>query len=117
MRKVMFPALAALALLAGCETENFDPQGGGLPPRYIFIEDTVTLNPIQVNLVTGGAVQFVNKTDLQHTLVSVDSLFRIAVLPRMSVLYRPDTVPASTITVNYYCEEHPGKQGVITIAP
>ncbi len=107
------------AALIACEKKTeFNPQGNGLPAKYVFIIDSLILTPTNVHLVTGGAVQFVNQTDIKHTLVSDDpTFFSIELLPRMSVLYRPDTIPATTINIPYHCMEHPETQGLITVSP
>lgn len=110
--------ICAVAFLAGCGKDESNNIGGGnLPAKYIFVEDSI-FNPIEVNLVNGGAVQFVNRTAITHTLTSDDSsTFHIVLPPLMSVYYRPDTIITSTISLPYHCVEHPVKQGLITIEP
>lgn len=118
MKRLLFVGILAMGFMAGCSKDDSNNIGGGnLPAKYIFVEDSA-LSPLQVNLVNGGAVQFVNRTAITHTLMSDDSTtFNIVLPPLMSVYYRPDTVISSTINLPYHCVEHPVKQGLITIQP
>ena len=118
MKRLLLCAMLAGTFMAGCgKDENENIGGGQLPAKYIFLEDS-TLTPMQVNLVNGGAVQFVNRTAIAHTLMSDDSTtFRIVLPPLMSVYYRPDTLSSTTINLPYHCVEHPFTQGLITIEP
>ncbi len=110
--------ILAMGLMLGCSKDESDNiGGGGLPAKYIFVEDSA-FSPIEVNLVNGGAVQFVNRTPVTHTLMSSDSTtFHIVLPPLTSVYYRPDTVISSAISLPYHCVEHPVKQGLINIQP
>ncbi|RYG36142.1 MAG: hypothetical protein EOO01_31010 [Chitinophagaceae bacterium] len=118
MKRLLFLVVVAAGFMAGCGKDESNNVGGGnLPAKYIFVEDS-TITPIEVNLVNGGAVQFVNRTAVTHTLISNDSTtFHIVLPPLMSVYYRPDTVINTTISLPYHCVEHPIQQGLITIQP
>ncbi|RYG42412.1 MAG: hypothetical protein EOO01_23180 [Chitinophagaceae bacterium] len=118
MKRLLFVVVIAAGFLAGCSEDESNNIGGGqLPAKYIFVDDS-TFSPIEVNLVNGGAVQFVNRTAVAHTLMSNDSnTFEIVLPPLMSVYFRPDTVISSAISLPYHCVEHPIKQGLITIQP
>lgn len=119
MKSLFAIVLIAAVALASCEKKTaFNPQGGQLPAKYVHLIDSVIITPTNVHLVTGGAVQFVNHTTTTHTLVSDDPVFfSIDLGPRMSVVYRPDTIPTSTINIPYHCVQHPETQGLITVAP
>lgn len=104
-------------LISCSKSATFDPQGGLLPSKYIFLRDS-TYDPISLNIVSGGSIIFVNNTPLAHTLISDDSLtFKVEIPVGMSVYVRPDTLISAPLAVPYHCIQHPNARGLITILP
>ncbi|MEO5967864.1 MAG: hypothetical protein ABIP68_05920 [Ferruginibacter sp.] len=99
------------------KSEPFNPQGGLLPSKYIFLKDS-TYDPISLDIVRGGSIVFVNNTPLAHTLISDDSVtFKVDIPLGMSVYVRPDTLITAPLAVQYHCIQHPNARGLITIYP
>ena len=120
MKRFLTPLIVVcgfMFMISCGKSEPFNPQGGLLPSKYIFLKDS-TYDPISLDIVRGGSIVFVNNTPLAHTLISDDSVtFKVDIPLGMSVYVRPDTLITAPLAVPYHCIQHPNARGLITIYP
>ncbi len=111
--------LGVFMFMISCnKNTSFDPQGGQLPSKYIFIRDTGTFDPQILNLTRGGSIIFVNNTSEAHHIKSDDGeILDVAIPVGMSVYVRPDTLVSAPLPVPYHCEIHTSQRGMINILP
>ncbi|MEP7164997.1 MAG: hypothetical protein ABI741_09885 [Ferruginibacter sp.] len=125
MKKIRLKHLLLTALLlAGLyscskDEEDFGAQGGLLPTHYIDIRDS-SFSPSLITVAAGSSFTFLNKTTINHTIVSDDSstILSPAIAPSSSFYVKPDTLAGSlAVRIYYHCKEHPAAQGTIILLP
>jgi plastocyanin len=99
-----------------CSKSNsdFNPQGGLLPAKYIYILDS-TFYPPTLTVSIGSAINFVNSSSILHTIISDDSITikTPGIAPATSFYFKKDTIGSFP----YHCVNHPTVRGTVIFIP
>ena len=101
------------------DEEDFGAQGELLPTHYISILDS-SFSPSLLTVAAGSSITFLNKTTVNHTMISDDSstILSPAIAPNSFFYVKPDTLAgAFAVHINYHCKEHPAVKGEIILLP
>ena len=112
--KIVAGAVCVMAMMLGVSAGSpagQTPQKPAGTPQQVKI-DNFTFAPGAVTVPAGTTVQWVNRDDIPHTVVSTDNAFKSKVLDTDQEFSYTFTKPGK---FDYFCSIHPKMTGTVVV--
>jgi plastocyanin len=107
---ILFVALSKEAVHVGATTKESAAQSNSAPAAVKI--DNFSFGPAELTVSVGTTVQWTNRDDIPHTVVSTDGVFKSHALDTdESFSYKFD----KTGTYPYFCSLHPKMTGKVVV--